>query len=272
MMEPLEEMMKGEFGADTTCCGNMGEVWKGCSRLDGHWVEVYESETYEYAPGKTRPRAMPASQREDVGDTHMARWQYFHTPVHSFVYVVNPKYSKCDHFADEEVQQDFDNVLRQFYQGEPELDDYDGDMDKLVAAARNMIMDFKKQRGKWKNTVIWHQAQSQPPHEFWEVNGHHAPLLRRPAMKILTLAVAAGGPERIWSVHDLLNDKRRQSTSADQLSRLVYAYYNQRLLDKINGKGIWRGKDHVKYPTWSDRSGTDTDSSGIDSNGSSDSD
>ena len=77
----------------------MGEVWWKTCCMQQHMDEVEEDANGMYA-------LIPEAERKQLPQIILKRWKYYHSPLHSFAYAVNPKYRTEDHFGDAEVDED----------------------------------------------------------------------------------------------------------------------------------------------------------------------
>eukprot|EP00966_Prymnesium_polylepis_P333968 7389374-Prymnesium_polylepis.1 len=142
--------------------------------------------------------SMPLSERKSVKKLIADRWAYLHAQVHSAAYVLNPRFVGMDHFDDDEVKNDFEEVLNAMLPNE-----------EAVGQALTEYNEYHEKKGKWAKKLIWIRAKQLPPHEFWLEQGRHSKWLGKIAPKLLTLAHAAGGAERNWSTHGFINSRNR---------------------------------------------------------------
>ncbi|RVW73283.1 hypothetical protein CK203_050367 [Vitis vinifera] len=67
------------------------------------------------------------------------------------------------------------------------------------------------------------------PAEWWFMYGHHAPTLRRLAIKVLSQTALSSACERNWSTFALIHTKQRNRLAYPMLQQLVFCYYNMKL-------------------------------------------
>ncbi|KAL6321740.1 hypothetical protein AAG906_031255 [Vitis piasezkii] len=67
------------------------------------------------------------------------------------------------------------------------------------------------------------------PAEWWFMYGHHAPTLRRLAIKVLSQTASSSACERNWSTFALIHTKQRNRLAYPMLQQLVFCYYNMKL-------------------------------------------
>ncbi|RVW52185.1 hypothetical protein CK203_077864 [Vitis vinifera] len=65
--------------------------------------------------------------------------------------------------------------------------------------------------------------------EWWFMYGHHAPTLRRLAIKVLSQTASSSACERNWSTFALIHTKQRNRLAYPMLQQLVFCYYNMKL-------------------------------------------
>ena len=65
--------------------------------------------------------------------------------------------------------------------------------------------------------------------EWWFMYGHHAPTLRRLAIKVLSQTASSSACERNWSTFALIHTKQRNCLAYPMLQQLVFCYYNMKL-------------------------------------------
>ena len=67
---------------------------------------------------------------------------------------------------------------------------------------------------------------------WWLDCGTEAPQLQEFAIRILSQPCSASGCERNWSVFEHIHTKKRNRLEHERLEKLVYIYYNLRMLTK----------------------------------------
>jgi hypothetical protein len=225
-------------------------VWERMASLDEHYSQLME--TYE--------GLIPMEQVETTHEFVVNRWAYLHDATHSVAYALNPHFHSIDVGAEESVMTDLESVFEEFY----------SDPEEQVKVGLE-FQDYKtKGHVHWKKPLVWAQAKHMSPWQFWNMHGHCCPLLRPVAMVVLHLNHAAGGCESNWSTHDFLCGKRRASTSANTLSKEVYYFTNQRMVDKRFARGKKRQREvkyydddgkEIAFPLWGDKDADSQDES-----------
>ncbi len=233
----------------------MGEVYRRCERLTKDFEEGDEGDAGHFAKygAEDYTSLLPQDERERLQEIGIARWNYLHTPLHSFAYCLNPRLHFIDHFADTEVRQDFHTCAVKFCGGDEDL----------ATEMEVEYTEYSEKEGVWASRAIWMQAKRQGEkhqgHLFWKMHGDKAPSLREVAVKALTMVTTAGGAERNWSAHDLIFTKRRSRMKPQTLANWTFVYTNLRLLDTYHARtGSKKRKKHAVsyteevYPEWED--------------------
>eukprot|EP00854_Cymbomonas_tetramitiformis_P030015 gene30015-37468_t len=101
----------------------MGEVYRRCERLTKDVEEGDEGDAGHFSKYGAEDYAslLPLDERQRLQEIGIARWNYLHTPLHSFAYCLNPRLHFIDHFADTEVRQDFHTCAMKFCGGDEDL-------------------------------------------------------------------------------------------------------------------------------------------------------
>ncbi|KAK3253215.1 hypothetical protein CYMTET_37522 [Cymbomonas tetramitiformis] len=178
----------------------MGEVYRRCERLTkdfkegdegiaGHFTK-YAKEDFD--------RLLPLEERQQLQYIGIKRWNYLHTPLHSFAYCVNPRFHFIDHFADSEVRQDFHTCAMKFCEGDEDL----------ATEMEVEYTEYCEKEGPWSSRAVWMQAKRQGEthqgHLFWKLYGDKAPSPRECAVKALTMTYHARATDG--------NNKRKKHT------------------------------------------------------------
>ena len=80
-------------------------VWDTMAKL----CQIYESKA------ESDDSPIPLSERDRVSELCADRWAYFHDPVHSAGYCLNPRFHSHDHFGEDDVKGDFEDVICEYY-------------------------------------------------------------------------------------------------------------------------------------------------------------
>ena len=196
----------------------MGFVWPMMLTLERQMSKL-ASKDYE--------GDMPQAQRDAVLQAVKDRWCYLHSPLHSISYVLNPRYVGMAHLDDGEVKEDFEAVLTEML---PTLTD--------VSEALDEYHEYHDKKGRFANKpLLWVRASKVSPAEWWLRDAPKLKWLNEVASRVLSLNHAAGGCERNWSTHGLLNGKLSQSQKASTLEQRTRLHRNMRLRDRIIGRG-----------------------------------
>nr|GEZ88930.1 hypothetical protein [Tanacetum cinerariifolium] len=70
--------------------------------------------------------------------------------------------------------------------------------------------------------------------EWWSSYGSEVPVLKKFAIKVLSLMYRVTGCERNWCIFSLLNNKRRNRLDQARLNDLVYVKYNRKLKKRFD--------------------------------------
>ncbi|KAK3237336.1 hypothetical protein CYMTET_52582 [Cymbomonas tetramitiformis] len=239
----------------------MGEVYRRCERLTKDWEEGDVGIEGHFAKYKAEDfvSLIPLEEREKLQEIGITRWNYLHSPLHSFAYCINPRLHFVDHFADPEVRRDFAACALKFCQGDEDL----------AAEMEVEYTEYAEKEGAWSNRVIWMQAKLQGEkhrgHLFWKMHGDKAPTLRDASVKALTMITTAGGAERNWSAHDIIFTKRRSRMNPTTLANWIFVFTNLRLLEGIDARKGKKRKKHAvsyeseEYPKWEEQDSEDED-------------
>ncbi|GJT83225.1 3-hydroxyisobutyryl-CoA hydrolase 1-like protein [Tanacetum coccineum] len=73
---------------------------------------------------------------------------------------------------------------------------------------------------------------------FWSSYGNEVPILKKFAIKVLSLTCSATGCERNWSIFSLLHNKRRNRLDQARLNDLVYVKYNRQLKKRFDRRDL----------------------------------
>jgi len=216
-----------------------------------------------YASKAANPEGLiPENVLKEVNEIVDSRWEYLHCAAHSFAYCTNPKFHSDNHFAEDGVKKDFEEVVKDFY---PKMQDQ---ADCLLEYSK-----YKQKRGEWAAEMAWLQVGKVPVHEWWQLHGAHAKMLQPVVVEVSQLRHAAGGCERNWSAHDFLESKRQHSTHSETLNKKVYFFTNSRLRDQRLGRGKVKRQplyynstgEEICYPEYGDdayNSGEDSSDDG----------
>jgi hypothetical protein len=84
-----------------------------------------------------------------------------------------------------------------------------GDVEKQAEAVTE-YRSYHKKRDLWAQPIIWAQAKTLVPSEWWSIWGTNAPLLAPIVIQLLNAAHSAGGVERNLSTQGFVNSDRRR--------------------------------------------------------------
>ncbi|KAL6327522.1 hypothetical protein AAG906_021608 [Vitis piasezkii] len=93
----------------------------------------------------------------------------------------------------------------------------------------NEIILFRDAKRGFGDRAAIASRSEMVPAEWWFMYGHHAPTLRRLAIKVLSQTASSSACERNWSTFALIHTKQRNRLAYPMLQQLVFCYYNMKL-------------------------------------------
>ncbi|KAL0213498.1 hypothetical protein RCL1_007124 [Eukaryota sp. TZLM3-RCL] len=134
-------------------------------------------------------------------------------------YILNPRYLD-ERLDDDSMMESFHNVLARMV-GDEEYE-----------AACNEFVRFRRQFQLPPKAVELKETMSGS--NWWQMFGHHFPVLKKVAVKLLSQVSTSSAAERNWSVLKFIHCPRRNRLTVDRARKLIYVYENLRLLQKIS--------------------------------------
>ncbi|GKD39422.1 retrovirus-related pol polyprotein from transposon RE1 [Tanacetum coccineum] len=166
------------------------------------------------------------SKYKDVFAIIDKRWEcQLHHPLHASGYYLNPQF----YYSDPDIEED-PEVSSGMHQCIMRLIPNEDDQSKLTAEKH-----------------MYRNAEA----EWWSSYGNKVPILKKFAIKVLSLTCSATGCERNWSIFSLLHNKRRNRLDLARLNDLVYVKYNLRSND-VYASSSSRGRGMVGSSSRSD--------------------
>ncbi len=143
-----------------------------------------------------RPRMFSDSELTDLVDGWQARWEQFHTPLHSLAYALDPEFFCCsDLLVDPDVSRDIATALEALYPDVVERGKIDAELMKLRVAYCT-------------SDAFTNVAQMVSSHTIWATRYINTPL-RPLAMRLLSQPVSSSSCERLWSNFDFVHSNLR---------------------------------------------------------------
>ena len=65
--------------------------------------------------------------------------------------------------------------------------------------------------------------------DWWFMYGNSSPIVRSPAIRVLSQTASSSAYERTWSTFALIHTKQRNRFAHVKLEQLVFCYYNTKL-------------------------------------------
>ncbi|KAL0227493.1 hypothetical protein RCL1_003637 [Eukaryota sp. TZLM3-RCL] len=184
-----------------------GEVWKRCQMVRDAFNNI--------------PVSNLITQRIKTGLKKL--WQKRATQMlNDFritAYILNPRYLD-ERLDDDSMMESFHNVLARMV-GDEEYE-----------AACNEFVRFRRQFQLSPKAVELKETMSGS--NWWQMFGHHFPVLKKVAVKLLSQVSTSSAAERNWSVQKFIHCPRRNRLTVDRARKLIYIYENLRLLQKIS--------------------------------------
>ncbi|XP_019158581.1 PREDICTED: uncharacterized protein LOC109155351 [Ipomoea nil] len=151
------------------------------------------------------------------------------SPLHLMAYLLNPYY----HYKDPQLH--LDEVV-----GVGVVDFCDilfvNDFDMQNKILSEELPKYKKKEGMFGRSIAIKACgvndDNFNPANWWSTFGISAPLLRRIAIKILSLTSSSSGCERNWSTFEGIHTKKRNRLESNRLNNLVFVQFNATLMNK----------------------------------------
>ncbi|RVW41808.1 hypothetical protein CK203_116928 [Vitis vinifera] len=140
-------------------------------------------------------------------------------PLHAAAFFLNPRFQyKRGVGTDPDLLQAVHEVFAKL----------DPTSEGLSQFGNEIILFRDAKRGFGDRAAIASRSEMVPA-EWWFMYGHHAPTLRRLAIKVLSQTASSSACERNWSTFALIHTKQRNRLAYPMLQQLVFCYYNMKL-------------------------------------------
>ncbi|XP_019170563.1 PREDICTED: uncharacterized protein LOC109166132 [Ipomoea nil] len=151
------------------------------------------------------------------------------SPLHLMAYLLNPYY----HYKDPQLH--LDEVV-----GVGVVDFCDilfvNDFDMQNKILSEELPKYKKKEGMFGRSIAIKACEVNDdnfnPANWWSTFGTSAPLLRRIAIKILSLTSSSSGCERNWSTFEGIHTKKRNMLESNHLNNLAFVQFNATSMNK----------------------------------------
>jgi hypothetical protein len=110
---------------------------------------------------------------------------------------------------------------------------YYGKGSKKVAKCLAQYITFRSGQGIFADESVRACAARMPAYKWWASWEDTLLEIRAVAMRALAQPVGAGAGERNWSTYGFIVDKRKNRLAVDRDRKLMYVYFNVRLLRKV---------------------------------------
>lgn len=151
------------------------------------------------------------------------------SPLHLMACLLNPYY----HYKDPQLH--LDNVV-----GIGVIDFCEilffNDINMQNKILSEELPKYKKKEGMFGRNIAIKACEVNDdnfnPANWWSTFGVSTPLLKRIAMKILSLTSSSSGCERNWSTFEEMHTKKRNRLESSCLNNLVFVHFNVSLMNK----------------------------------------
>ncbi len=170
--------------------------------------------------------------REKLSALFQARWTYFHEPVFTAAFFLDPEFINGEGSAEEE--RDFRVALKALVQV-PKCPHTYTDMIAQWASLQTALR--VESHGMNQQEAFSEAAKRMPAFEWARVFLYEWPAIQYAACRLPTLACSASGCEHSWSVEGWMHSKKRNRLGQAFVERLVRTHTNLLLEDKLDS---WR--------------------------------
>jgi len=208
IMEPVYRLLRlcdGKLGA------NLGKVYGYMLQIDTHL--------------RTGIAALDARKRHKIHELLMARWEYFHAPVMTAAYCLEPEYCRRK-FSSQELKE-LKACLKQMATRDHSYPDILADLADFQEACTSGLFDLTD------DVAFSNRAKTMASYKWANVYLSHWPHLKWAACRLLALSCSASGCERSWSVEDWIHSKKRNRLGQTTVERLVRCHTNLVLEDLL---------------------------------------
>jgi len=172
--------------------------------------------------------------RENMWSIFMARWTYFHEPIFTAAYFLDPEFIKGEGSAEEE--RDFRDVLRIVCAG-PHCPFKISDMTTQWASLQTALR--VQSHGMNEEEAFSAAAKKMPSFEWARVYLYNWPGIQYVGGRLAALACSASGCEHSWSIEGWIHSKKRNRLSQTCVERLVRTHTNLLLEETLDS---WRSE------------------------------
>ncbi len=175
---------------------------------------------------------MDETHRENMLALFMARWTYFHEPVFTGSYFLDPEFIKGDGSLEEE--QDFRTVLKTICLT-PNCPYTISDMMVQWASLQTALR--VESHGMNPDEAFCKAAKNMPSFEWARVYLYFWPAIQFAAGRLSSLACSASGCEHSWSIEGWIHSKKRNRLGQALVEKLVRSHTNILLEERLD---MWR--------------------------------
>ena len=166
--------------------------------------------------------------REQVWQLFNARWQYFHEPIFTAAYYLDPEFISGEGSKEEEA--DFRRVLQEISKSN-ECPHSASDMVVQWAAIQTAISVGS--HGLNEELAFSSLAKKMPAFEWARAFMYEWPAIQWVAQRVASLSCSASGCEHSWSIEGWVHSKKRNRLGQTLVERLVRAHTNILLGNKL---------------------------------------
>jgi hAT family C-terminal dimerisation region len=94
------------------------------------------------------------------------------------------------------------------------------------------LSEYIGKSGGFAKKHLW-SGLNQKPINWWNLLKSRYPLLSSVAIKVLSIPATSAASERNWSTYNFIHSKLRNRMTIDRAEKLVYIYWNIRILRKL---------------------------------------
>lgn len=151
-------------------------------------------------------------------------------PIHYAAYLTNPMLLGVSSIDDAAAVQRLKEYASTVFADDPRAQ-------AKVLLALQQLVEFKAQQGRFNDAGALDAAKAvvvQPgkgllPAGWWQVHGHHAPVLRAVAIKALSQVVSVGAAERGHKTYNFVQTKIRNRLASSTVSKLIVVHQSLRM-------------------------------------------
>ncbi|KAF0461297.1 zinc finger bed domain-containing protein 1-like [Gigaspora margarita] len=95
------------------------------------------------------------------------------------------------------------------------------------------LANYIGKTGPFSSTHLWGKLKEDPI-EWWNLVSNRAPNLSEVALKVFSIPASSASSERNWSTFGFIYSKNRNRLDDKRVKKLVYLYWNLRILRQLN--------------------------------------